>query len=140
RTFILMEYFPGKPLRARLGGKPLPLGELRVAFDSIASALEHAHHKGVVHQDVKPENVLVVETPTGLDVRLTDFGLAAALDEGEREALLASRSMRSGEGEVLRSLVGTLYYLVPERLEPGHGVPDSCVDVYVFGVFVFEAL
>lgn len=108
RPWLLMDYFPGKSLRARLGGRPLPLAELRVVFDGVASALEHAHAAGVVHQDVKPDNVLVHETPAGLDVRLTDFGLAAELDEREREALLASRSVRSNEAQELRSLAGTL--------------------------------
>jgi serine/threonine-protein kinase len=140
RPYVLMEYFPGKPLRTLLTGKPLSPDDLALVFTALADALEHAHAHGVVHQDVKPENVLVAQGTAGLDVKLADFGLAAELRDTEKRALLASRSLRSVPAEELRTLAGTLPYLAPERLEERPPVPHPRIDIYSVGVLLFEAL
>ncbi|HZV00568.1 MAG TPA: bifunctional serine/threonine-protein kinase/formylglycine-generating enzyme family protein [Planctomycetota bacterium] len=140
RTYVLMEYFPGLSLRSRMAGKPLPEEDLRVVFVALASALEHAHARGVVHQDVKPENVLVTEDASGLTVKLADFGLAVELADKEKQALVASRTLRSAAPEELRTLAGTLPYIAPERLEDRAPAPSPRTDVYSLGVLLFEAL
>ncbi len=140
RTYVLMEYFPGTPLRARLAGRPLAEAELRAVFHALADALEHAHERGVIHQDVKPENVLVAESSEGLSVKLADFGLAVELHEAERRALVASRTFRSAPPEELRTLAGTLPYIAPERLEERPPPPSPRTDVFSLGVLLFEAL
>ncbi|MBI3722412.1 protein kinase, partial [bacterium] len=127
--YLLMEFFPGEPLRARLQKGPLPLDDLRTIFVALTDALEHAHGRGIVHQDVKPENVLALETESGLDVKLADFGLATELEDGEKRALLLSRSLRSGEEDDLRALAGTLPYLAPERLDESSREPDARADI-----------
>ena len=87
----------------------------------MARALHHAHERGIVHRDVKPNNVMV--TPDGR-VLLLDFGLAAA--DG------TERITRSG------ALLGTLHYMSPEQLE---GRPlDARADVYALGVSLYELL
>lgn len=143
RTYVLMEFFPGKPLRTRLTGRPLPEDELRAVFHALADALEHAHARGVIHQDVKPENVLVIpdgDERGGLSVKLADFGLAVELRDAEKRALVASRSLRSAAPEELRTLAGTLPYMAPERLEERPPPPSPRTDVFSLGVLLFEAL
>jgi len=137
RTYVLMEFFPGTPLRARLAGRPLPEDELRSVFHALADALEHAHGRGVIHQDVKPENVLIDASG---EVKLADFGLAVELREAEKRALVASRTLRSLPPEELRTLAGTLPYIAPERLEERPPPPSPRTDVYSLGVLLFEAL
>lgn len=140
RTYVLMEFFPGKPLRARLMGRPLPEDELRTVFHALAEALEHAHANGVIHQDVKPDNVLVDSSAEGLVVKLADFGLAVELHDAERRALVASRTFRSASPEELRTLAGTLPYMAPERLADEPPPPSPRTDVFSLGVLLFESL
>src|SRR5262249_26535462 len=98
-------------------------------------AVEYAHARGVVHCDLKPENVLVRNDHGAIQVKLTDFGLAASLASDVRE-LAASRSLRSGEG----APAGTFAYMAPDRLESRDARPDPRGDVFALGVIVFELL
>lgn len=87
----------------------------------VASALEHAHHHGVLHRDVKPANLLLDFTGT---IWITDFGLAKM--ESQDHTLT-----RSGD------FIGTLRYVAPEQL---HGQADARSDVYSLGLTLFELL
>ncbi|MEL6714691.1 MAG: serine/threonine-protein kinase, partial [Planctomycetota bacterium] len=99
-----------------------PWWKIAAAIGSdLASALAHAHERGVVHRDVKPSNVLV--TPDGR-VLLLDFGLAWSRGSG--------RMTRSG------TQLGSLPYLAPERI--AGRPPDESVDVYALGLVLFELL
>jgi serine/threonine-protein kinase len=121
--FLVMEYVPGHTLRdvLRERGRLSP-GEALAVMDHVLAALAAAHASGLVHRDVKPENVLV--TPDAR-VKVADFGLARAA---------ASVTMTSATGP----LIGTAAYLAPEQVRDG--TSDARSDVYAAGVMLFELL
>ena len=122
RQFIVFEYVEGENLKqlvVRSG--PLPVRQALDVVLRIAQALAFAHNHGLVHRDVKPQNVLL---PVGGEPKVTDFGIARSLDvEG-----LA----RTG------SVVGTSHYIAPEQAR-GEAV-DARTDVYSLGAVLFELL
>jgi len=121
--FIAMEYLKGGSLREELSERgPLPPGEVLELARHLAQALEHAHRCGVLHRDIKPDNLLR-ESYNGRIV-MTDFGLSKMID-------LDPMTM---EGEVM----GTLVYMSPEQLQ---GEPmDERSDIFSLGVTLFELL
>jgi serine/threonine protein kinase/beta-lactam-binding protein with PASTA domain len=123
RAFLVMEFVPGATLRhiLRDRGRLTP-GEALAVMDHVLAALAAAHNAGLVHRDVKPENVLV--TADGR-VKVADFGLARAV----------AGSTVTTTGSVL---LGTAAYLAPEQFE--HGTADARSDVYSAGVLLFELL
>jgi hypothetical protein len=118
--WIAYEYVPGPTVRARMKGGALDWREaVRVAIE-VADALDAAHERGIVHRDVKPENVL-----TGEDggAKLADFGIA--------------RWRRSGGVKTATGLVlGTPVYLSPEQCRGED--PTAASDLYALGVMLFE--
>jgi serine/threonine-protein kinase len=122
-VFLVMEYVPGSTLRdvIREKGRLSP-GETVAVMDHVLAALGAAHAAGLVHRDVKPENVLV--TPDGR-VKVTDFGLARAV---------AGSSVTGDSG----MMFGTASYVAPEQVSGG--VADVRSDVYSAGVVLFELL
>lgn len=122
RPFFIMEYVPGEPLRAVLKRlERLPeLAAVGIAVD-LADGLQYVHKAGVVHCDIKPENVFInVAAEGGAGVaKLMDFGGIVNLDEPRREALLY-----------------TPRYAAPEQSR-GEPVSDR-TDVFSFGVMLFE--
>jgi eukaryotic-like serine/threonine-protein kinase len=121
--FLVMEYVPGATLRLvlRERGRLSPAEALAV-MDHVLAALAAAHASGLVHRDVKPENVLV--TPDGR-VKVADFGLARAA---------SGIAVTSTTGP----LIGTAAYLAPEQVRDGSS--DARSDVYAAGVVLFELL
>jgi len=119
---IVMELVPGETLEALLlHGRVAPMSTLRIA-EQIASALDYAHAKGVVHRDVKPANIMLDGSERAV---LTDFGIA-----------------RAAEGSMQRTMTGTILgtpeYMAPEQAE-GHSV-SSATDQYAFACVLFEML
>ncbi len=123
RPFIVFEYVVGQNLKQRIAEQgPMPVPEaLRLALE-IGSALAFAHEHGLVHRDVKPQNVLL--SGDGL-AKMTDFGIARSLD--------VQRGLTQ-TGTVL----GTSEYIAPEQAQ-GAGV-DERTDVYALGVVLYELL
>jgi serine/threonine-protein kinase len=84
--YLVMEFVRGKPLADRAGTKMAP-AEAIVIVRGVLSALKHAHGLGIVHRDVKPANIMLVEDAgTGLVVKLLDFGLAKMAGDTESDA------------------------------------------------------
>ncbi|MCY1022486.1 serine/threonine-protein kinase [Pyxidicoccus sp. MSG2] len=118
--FLVCEWVQGESLRElarRLA--PVPPEVAAVLGWELARALEAAHSRGVVHRDVKPENVLVSK---GGPLKLADFGIAALADQ--------ERLTSTG------AVTGSLAYMAPERIDTGAWSPAS--DVYAVGVILFE--
>jgi serine/threonine-protein kinase len=123
--FLVMEYVPGQTLTHIIGGAPL---NPRRAIDfgiQIADALADAHASGLVHRDLKPDNIVI--TPKG-NAKILDFGLSRWTSGG------SARAMRAGAGPA--TLVNTLPYLSPEQAlgEPG----DHRSDIFSLGAILFE--
>jgi hypothetical protein len=122
--FLVMELHPGGDLADRLARRgPLAPADVRRLAVQLCGALEAAHRAGVVHRDIKPQNVLVGSDPDALDVRLCDFGLARVADS----AGLTTRS----------TVLGTPEYMAPEVIVDGYADPRS--DIYGLGALLFEA-
>ncbi|MFD3688652.1 Stk1 family PASTA domain-containing Ser/Thr kinase [Nocardiopsis sp. NPDC058631] len=123
-VFLAMEYVPGRTLRDLLKarGRLTPRETLNV-MASVLAALGAAHQAGMVHRDVKPENVLLTEDGR---VKVADFGLARAVEQSNQGLT------RTG------TLMGTAAYLAPEQIEKG--VADARSDVYAAGIMFYELL
>ncbi|WP_414169496.1 Stk1 family PASTA domain-containing Ser/Thr kinase [Streptoverticillium reticulum] len=121
-VFLAMEYVAGCTLRdvLRERGALQPRAALDVA-ESVLAALGAAHLAGLVHRDMKPENVLIGDDGR---VKVADFGLVRAVD--------TNTSTSTG------SVLGTVSYLAPEQIE--HGTADPRADVYACGVVLYEML
>ncbi|MGL5864616.1 MAG: Stk1 family PASTA domain-containing Ser/Thr kinase [Dermatophilaceae bacterium] len=122
-TFLAMEYVSGRTLREVLTteGPLSPRAALDIA-EPLLLALAEAHRSGLIHRDVKPENVILSDSGA---VKVADFGLARAVSS---QTITSSRGL----------LLGTASYLAPEQVE--HSVADARSDVYAAGLVLFEML
>ncbi len=124
-AYLVMELLLGDRLSDRIDGRPLEVGFALDVVEQTAAALARAHGLGVVHRDVKPEHVFLVDRGGRRDfVKLIDFGLAQVLQEGR----LAARG----------SVFGTPAYLSPEQARGDEVTAQS--DLYALGVVLYEML
>ncbi|HVP69236.1 MAG TPA: serine/threonine-protein kinase [Anaeromyxobacteraceae bacterium] len=125
RMYLAMEYVEGPSLREGLRpGQPLPTQRALQIARQLCAALSYLHRNGVVHRDVKPENILVA--PGDGTVKLLDFGIAFL--EAARRLTWAG----------LTGTLGTPDYMAPEQLHGRRG--DARTDVYAIGVILYEML
>lgn len=130
RDFIVMEYVEGDALRTKIGQGPLPIGETLQVGIEVAEALEAAHGKGIVHRDIKLENIML--TRTG-HAKVMDFGLAKQMvPAAEKEIGGPTMTLLTSEG----TTVGTLAYMSPEQLRGQNA--DARSDVWALGVTLYE--
>jgi serine/threonine-protein kinase len=127
--FIVMEFVDGKTLE-RLIRDEGPLHPQRAAniLRQAAGALEAAHSAGIIHRDIKPQNIIVSQVD-GLDwVKVVDFGVSKGVTNSERGASLTAANF----------IVGTPRYMSPEQCDNGN--VDARSDVYSLGVVLYEML
>jgi tRNA A-37 threonylcarbamoyl transferase component Bud32 len=126
--YLAMEYLKGPTLKAVLQRGPLPaLKAVTIACDC-AAALDHAHGRGVVHRDFKPDNVMLVEDAGREVAKVLDFGLARMTEPSDR------RKTTTLPG----AIVGTPCYMSPEQCGGEVATPHS--DQYALGVVLHEML
>jgi serine/threonine-protein kinase len=121
RDYLVMEFVPGQTLSDLLDGRPLPSAQVARLGEQLAKGLQAAHRAGVVHRDIKPQNLRL--TPDG-QLKILDFGLAR--DE------TPDRSQDTTRGDV----VGTMPYMAPEQLADGR--IDARTDIYGAGAVLYE--
>jgi serine/threonine protein kinase len=121
--YIVMEYVEGETLRARIDrvGK-LPIGEAIAIAMEVIKALEYAHHKGIIHRDITPGNILI--TKDG-NVKVVDFGIAI----NEAQTRLTAPGLP----------IGTAHYMSPEQVEGKEEITFSS-DIYSLGTVLYEML
>ena len=124
--YFVMEFLDGKPLSSIIDGGPVALPLALELVTQIAQALDVAHRAGVVHRDLKPDNVIVLERAGRPFVKLVDFGVAKVV------AAVDQKLTSTG------AVVGTPQYIAPEQAA-GLAV-DSRADVYTLGLILFELL
>jgi tetratricopeptide (TPR) repeat protein/tRNA A-37 threonylcarbamoyl transferase component Bud32 len=127
---IVMEAVEGTDLRTLIGGRPLPLEAAVVIARDVADGLAEAHRQGIVHRDLKSENVLV--TPAGR-AKITDFGIAKRLLAGKMEGNTAEDSLTA-----IGHVMGTYRAMSPEQAR-GEEV-DHRSDLFSFGILLYEML
>ncbi len=128
--YYTMPLVEGESLRAQLAREgPLPIPRVISVLRDVAKALEFAHERGVVHRDIKPDNVLFA----GSSAAVTDFGIAKALS--------ASKSTAASSGTLtqLGTSLGTPAYMAPEQAA-GDPDTDARADIYAFGCMAYELL
>ena len=119
--FIFMEYIPGVSLGSEFDSVPLPLDRFLMLFSSFAAGLQAAHNAGVVHRDLKPDNIMIWNE----SLKILDFGLARL---NQDESLTLTNQFK-----------GTINYCSPEQVTESKSVgPES--DQFSFGLICFEAL
>ncbi|WP_051246747.1 Stk1 family PASTA domain-containing Ser/Thr kinase [Nocardioides halotolerans] len=122
-VFLAMELIPGHTLRDTIGKEaPLSAARTLALMEPVVSALASAHRAGLIHRDVKPENVLIADDGR---IKVADFGLAKAM---------SATTQHTATGV----LIGTVSYVAPELVVEGRS--DARADVYAVGVILYELL
>ncbi len=120
-AYLVMEFFEGGDLNKRLAGRALPAAEAVSLFRQLMFALGDIHEKGVLHRDLKPQNIMFRKDGT---LAIVDFGIAKHIDAIDR----------TGHGEVL----GTPRYMSPEQVQSR--ALDLRTDIYSAGVLLYQML
>ena len=126
--YYTMPFVEGESLRARLGRGPLSIAEAVSILRDVSRALAYAHEHGVVHRDIKPDNVLL----SGHTAVVTDFGIAKAIAAAAAAPAGATLTQ-------LGTAVGTPTYMAPEQAA-GDPATDHRADIYAFGCMAYELL
>jgi hypothetical protein len=123
--YYVMPYEPGPSLRERLSREgPLPVNDAVLVLHDVCEALSHAHQRGIVHRDIKPDNILF----SGRHAMVSDFGIARAVSEAAEVAIY-------GHGLSF----GTPAYMAPEQAARDPHI-DHRADIYALGALAYEML
>jgi len=132
RSFIVMQYVEGETLADRIQRKPLELRESLDIAVQVADALAEAHSRGIIHRDIKPQNIML--TKRG-QAKVMDFGLAKVI---QQKSLIESEAETHNLLTEPGMIVGTAPYMSPEQLK-GETL-DARSDIFSFAVVMYEML
>ena len=129
--FFVMEMVKGRSITSYCKQNDLNLRQRLALFIPVCRAVNHAHQKGIIHRDIKPGNIMVMDEAGKAVPKVIDFGIAKVL-EGEG----SGHTIATGVDQ----LVGTPGYISPEQIENGSSHVDTRSDVYALGGVFFELL
>ena len=122
QQYIVMEYIDGITLKEYIDQQRISWKEAVHFTVQILRALQHAHDKGIVHRDIKPQNIMLLADGT---IKVTDFGIAH----------FSHNTMRTGLGD---RAIGSVHYISPEQARGG--LTDEKADLYSVGIMMYEML
>lgn len=131
RPYFVMELVKGIPITKYCDDKKLTVRQRLELMVPVCNAIQHAHHKGIIHRDIKPGNILVAQYDGKPVPKVIDFGIAKATAQK-----LTEKSMFTEFGQI----IGTLEYMSPEQAEMNQLDIDTRSDVYSLGVLLYELL
>ena len=143
--YIVMEFLEGESLsEAVVARGPLPAAEVARIIGQAARALSKAHAAGVVHRDLKPDNIFLARSDEPVDglhyvVKLVDFGIAKILESAPNDPASATLSTPLGGPTREGTVIGTPNFMAPEQLTVG-GAPGPLTDLWSLGACTFAAL
>ncbi len=128
--FIVMEYVAGKSLRSRLStAEKLPWKRASAIIRQVADSMSYAHNLGVIHRDLSPNNIVLLDEPTPDFVKVLDFGLAKIIAPDSKDV---QKLTQTG------ALMGSIHYICPE-LAAGQ-IPDARSDIYSLACIFYECI
>jgi len=125
--YIAMEFVEGKNIHQYCRDKDLNFRQIIELFKQVLEAVQYAHQRGIIHRDIKPDNILVNQKG---QVKLVDFGIAMLSDNSTQHL---TQLTRTGE------IVGTLSYMSPEQVSGSEAI-DTRTDIYSLGVVLYQLL
>ena len=126
--YIVMELIDGETLRQRLRRGPLSLAEVGALFPPLCGALAQAHERGIIHCDLKPDNLMLQRGEKGEVLKILDFGTSRLTSVGSA-------------GDAGPEQAGTAHYVAPERLHEASATPpDHRIDIFALGAIIYESL
>jgi tRNA A-37 threonylcarbamoyl transferase component Bud32 len=132
--YFIMPYIEGESLRGRVVRGPLSLRETVAVLKDVSRALAYAHSAGVVHRDIKPDNILIA----GTAAVVTDFGIAKAVSAARERGVTQPKE----RGQTITGVgisFGTPQYMAPEQAAADPSA-DARVDIYALGIVAYEML
>ena len=140
RPYFVMQYVDGIPITDFSNQKRLSVRDRLNLFMKVCEAIQHAHQKGIIHRDIKPQNILVTELNGEPTPKIIDFGIAKAVGNQDHiakslvETTLLKQLTKTG------AAIGTLGYMSPEQSMITEVDVDTRTDVYSLGVVLYELL
>jgi serine/threonine protein kinase/TolA-binding protein len=131
RPYFVMELVEGIPVLDYCDQRRLPLPERIELFLQVCEGVQHAHQKGILHRDLKPNNILVSDENGKPLPKVIDFGVAKSLEERLTDQTLITMQ---------EAVMGTPMYMSPEQLEQDSSDLDTRTDIYSLGIILYELL
>ena len=131
RPYTVMEYVSGEPIAQFCDANGLTLRQRLSLFMEVCSAVQHAHERGVIHLNLKSENILIGRDGDRVFPKIIDFGMARQVDQETLRESLSSQGAR---------FLGTLAYLSPEQLTGAGPGTDIRSDIYAMGILLYRLL
>ena len=133
KSFIVMQYVEGQNLSARIKSRPLLLKETLDVATQVANALAEAHGRGVIHRDIKPQNIILTEH---CQVTVLDFGLARVTSKKTIQGSHAETDSLSAQAG---GVIGPVAYMSPEQVR-GEELDVRSDDIFSYGALIYEIL